>query len=254
MLDNHRTYEETEFKGGFLRSAIYQIIAINPDVPEVAATLYEKHLGLQKPANEELSEVFMALVFNSKVFAIVDAIDECPKQERSSFFRVFVDKLESKVNLLMTSRRELDIEKALSGKFPRIVSIEDSRVDEDVRIHVANAAPNGNFELVDFLLDNGADIMNLDGYAFRKVVQGGEKMLLHLLKRVPSEHREKALDSALQQSAYCASLELCKFSLDIKPTQTLSGASIDARSMLQFLITTWATQTFQTTGKLYLSC
>ncbi|KAK6534122.1 hypothetical protein TWF281_005460 [Arthrobotrys megalospora] len=123
----------------FLQSAIYQLLAVNPDIPEVATNLYEKHLGLQQSGVEELFEVFSDLVSNGKVVVIVDAIDECPKQERSDFFRVFVEKLRSKVNLLMTSRREPDIEKALGDNFTHIVSIEDSKVDEDVRIHVTNA-------------------------------------------------------------------------------------------------------------------
>ncbi|KAK6516956.1 hypothetical protein TWF506_006836 [Arthrobotrys conoides] len=125
--------------GSFLRSAIYQLLEEMPEIPEAATDLYETHLGLQQPTNEEFSKVFMALVSKTKVFVIVDAIDECPRQERSSFFQNFVGKLHPNINLLMTSRREHDIERALDGIFTNAVSIEDSKVDEDVRIHVANA-------------------------------------------------------------------------------------------------------------------
>ncbi|KAK6356878.1 hypothetical protein TWF718_001218 [Orbilia javanica] len=123
---------------GFLQSAIYQLLVANPDIPEVATVLYEKHAGNQQPGHEDLFELFLALASRSKVFAIIDAIDECPKQERTDFLQLFVDKLQSRVNLLVTSRREADIEKVL-GNFTHILSVEDSQVDADVRIHVANA-------------------------------------------------------------------------------------------------------------------
>ncbi|KAK6509671.1 hypothetical protein TWF481_004402 [Arthrobotrys musiformis] len=124
---------------GFFQSVIYQLIVATPEIPEVAANLYEEYRGLQQPGCDEYLEVFMAIAAKKGVFVIIDAIDECSKAERSDFFRIFVDNLESKVNLLITSRREPDIEKALSGRFTHSVSIEGHTVDEDVRRHVSNA-------------------------------------------------------------------------------------------------------------------
>ncbi|KAK6333671.1 hypothetical protein TWF730_003855 [Orbilia blumenaviensis] len=123
----------------FLQSGIYQLIVESDDIPEVAAALYEDHLGLHQPAIEELFDVFAALVSKENVFVIVDAIDECSKEERSNFFRVFIKNLPASVNLLMTSRRESDIERALSDTSAHIVSIENSEVDQDVRLHITNA-------------------------------------------------------------------------------------------------------------------
>ncbi|KAF3931033.1 Ankyrin-3 [Dactylellina cionopaga] len=124
---------------GFLQSAIYQLLVTSPgDLPEAAAKLYDKYNGLQEPGVEELSEVFIDLISNYKAYVIVDAIDECSRQERTSFFHTFVSQLGSKSSILMTSRREPDIEKAIDPVFRHKLSIEDSKVDADVRVHVTN--------------------------------------------------------------------------------------------------------------------
>ncbi|KAK6333672.1 hypothetical protein TWF730_003856 [Orbilia blumenaviensis] len=80
---------------------------------------------------------------------------------------------------------------------------------------LAEAVSQRSFELVDLLLESGADIMNFNGLAFRSAIKGGEKMLYHLLERVPLEDRQKALDTALQQALHLADVNLCELLLKL---------------------------------------
>ncbi|KAK6509672.1 hypothetical protein TWF481_004403 [Arthrobotrys musiformis] len=88
---------------------------------------------------------------------------------------------------------------------------------------LGNAIAYGDFRLVDFLLDNGAELMNFDGDAFRQATRGGERMLLELLKRVPTEHRERALDAALQRAASSVRLSLCELLLGMGANPNFVG-------------------------------
>ncbi|KAF3931705.1 Ankyrin-1 [Dactylella cylindrospora] len=123
----------------FIQSAIYQILSTSAgEFPESATQLYDKYNGLQDPGTEELLEVFTKVLSDyPKIYIIADALDECSQVEREKFFRAFLKNIKStKANLLMTSRREPDIEKAFKNIFHHIVCVEDSDVDTDVRTHV----------------------------------------------------------------------------------------------------------------------
>ncbi|EPS35493.1 hypothetical protein H072_11050 [Dactylellina haptotyla CBS 200.50] len=126
--------------GNFLQSLIYQLLAANSDeLAEPAALLYDKHHGLQDPNVNELFDVFTSIVSNFKTFIMIDALDECSKQERELFFDAFAAKLGAKASLLVTSRREPDIEKTIGTTFQHKISIQDAKVDEDVRLHITKA-------------------------------------------------------------------------------------------------------------------
>ncbi|KAF3916902.1 Ankyrin-1 [Orbilia brochopaga] len=126
----------------FLQSAIYQLLSTTPgDLPEAATALYDRHSGLQTPSSEELLDVFAELLSaNSKTYVVLDAIDECSKEEREKLFNAFLSRFEATgASLLVTSRREPDIEKAFKPAFHHTICIEDSKVDEDVQTHVTKA-------------------------------------------------------------------------------------------------------------------
>ncbi len=68
---------------------------------------------------------------------MTDALDECPKEERQVFFETFVKGfLPSNLNVLITSRKETDIEAALGPSFSRTICIQNTVIDGDVKIHV----------------------------------------------------------------------------------------------------------------------
>jgi ankyrin repeat protein len=72
----------------------------------------------------------------------------------------------------------------------------------------------GNFQLVELLLDYGADI-GLKQDIFEQAVFAGEKMISRLLQQpTTTEDRKRYLDQALQSAAYWAILEMCVWLLD----------------------------------------
>jgi len=124
-----------------LKSVVYQLIVIEEVIPESVASLYTKCNGLQQPNLDELVEVVIAEVSRAgRTFLMIDALDECPKEERELFFETFVQgSLPSNLNLLITSRKEPDIDAALGPSFSRTICIQNAVIDADVRVHVGKA-------------------------------------------------------------------------------------------------------------------
>jgi ankyrin repeat protein len=80
----------------------------------------------------------------------------------------------------------------------------------------------GNFQLVELLLDYGADIGLKQGI-FERAVFAGERMISRLLQQsTTTEDRQRYLDTALQSAAYWTNLEMCVWLLD-------QGANPDCR-------------------------
>jgi ankyrin repeat protein len=75
-------------------------------------------------------------------------------------------------------------------------------------------ASAGNFQLVELLLDYGADVGLKQGI-FERAVFAGEKMISRLLQQpTTTEDRRRYLDQALQSAAYWTILEMCVWLLD----------------------------------------
>jgi ankyrin repeat domain-containing protein 50 len=124
-----------------LKSVVYQLIAIEEVIPESAASLYTKYNGLQEPSLDELLGVVIAEVSQTgRTFLIIDALDECPKEEREVFFETFVQgSLPNNLNVLITSREEPDIKAVLRPSFSYTICIQNAVIDADVRVHVGKA-------------------------------------------------------------------------------------------------------------------
>lgn len=130
----------------FLKSIIYQLSSVEEIVPEPVAELYTKHCGLQEPRSDELLEVLMnELARPQRTYLLIDALDECSKDERQNFFDSFLKyPLPTNLNILVTSRKEPDLEAALKGSFSHSVCIQGSVIDADVRTHVSNVISRDN--------------------------------------------------------------------------------------------------------------
>jgi hypothetical protein len=102
--------------------------------------MYNKYGGLQEPRADELLEVLMSeLAHPQRTYLLIDALDECSKDERQTFFNGFLKcSLPTNLNILITSRKEADIEAALKGSFSHNICIQSSVIDSDVRTHVSN--------------------------------------------------------------------------------------------------------------------
>ncbi|KAI9772775.1 MAG: hypothetical protein M1839_002320 [Geoglossum umbratile] len=124
----------------FLKSIIYQLASVEEVVSESVAELYSKHDGLQEPRPDELLEVLISeLAHPQTTYLLIDALDECSRIERQNFLDGFLKySLPSNLNVLITSRKEPDIEEALRDSFSHNICIQSSMIDSDVRTHVSN--------------------------------------------------------------------------------------------------------------------
>ncbi|KAK3389389.1 ankyrin repeat-containing domain protein [Podospora didyma] len=123
-----------------LKSIIYQLISTYKEISEPAVDLHTKCHGLTEPGLDELLGVAMAEVSRTeRTFVLIDALDECSEEERAVFFETFRPPLPGNLNLLITSRKEVDIETALARSASHSIRIRSSCVDTDVRIHVNNS-------------------------------------------------------------------------------------------------------------------
>lgn len=127
----------------FLNSVIFQIASVALTIPKPALELFERcNGGLQEPTLDELFDVFVAVLATEEeqTFLMVDALDECLEEERRVFFELFFKAAMSKgLGVLITSRKEPDIETALKDTGFHNISIQSAVIDADVRVHVNNA-------------------------------------------------------------------------------------------------------------------
>ncbi|TGJ82223.1 hypothetical protein E0Z10_g6558 [Xylaria hypoxylon] len=123
-----------------LKFIIYQLIAHNQEISEAAASLYDsKSQGSNEPSVKELIDTLAAVasLCTGKVYLLVDALDECPRKERKTFYEKALGPiLAAKVNLMIASRGEPDIENALRNISPYEICIQNDDVNADVRAHV----------------------------------------------------------------------------------------------------------------------
>src|SRR5207248_1008544 len=83
------------------------------------------------------------------------------------------------------------------------------------RFPLNDAAADGDLQLVNLLLDHGADINTNNASAFGQAIWGGEQILSRLRELdMTAAERERYLDRALQAAAHYANLNICKWLLD----------------------------------------
>jgi hypothetical protein len=96
----------------------------------------------QKPSFEVLEHILLALLEESKIsYLVVDALDECSEEEREGTLEGFKRVTQSlpEIRLLMTSRKEVDIENFLSSWPVTRLAIDEECVNEDIDLYVKNA-------------------------------------------------------------------------------------------------------------------
>lgn len=131
----HHAHNQDE-AAAFLRWIVSQLCRSAQIVPEA---LYESHrLRLQPSLEELLRHLGLVLERFSRVFIVVDALDE--SQSRETLIRVIRDILSDpqflKVQLFVTSREYIDIERAMES-ISTPISMSNQFVEEDIRTFVA---------------------------------------------------------------------------------------------------------------------
>ena len=116
-------------------SLLKQLLQARQGVPEDLKSLYELYYQHQtRPTLDEVSSIFQSEIRNySRVFLIIDALDECPDDDR----RVVLSRLRamqaaSSANVMITSRPVPKVTDA----FLQDITIEIRASDEDVRRYI----------------------------------------------------------------------------------------------------------------------
>jgi hypothetical protein len=127
-----------------LRSVILQFCSQKYLLPDEVVSLYEKFDNLrQDPTVDDLSSVYLSLLCEpGETYLVIDALDEYTPKERESFYKTVIGRCSPRglsFNLLITSRKERDIEEALKDVVQHTICIQRAAVDADVRLYIRKA-------------------------------------------------------------------------------------------------------------------
>ena len=133
--DFRRNYEQTI--GDFLMCILRQLAQNQSSIPVSVQDLYHRHNKNQtRPSFEDISRALCSVAaMYSKVFIVVDALDECQVSEGSRsrlLSEIFTFQQKCNVNILATSRFIPEI----IGKFKGHTWLEIRAHDEDVRAYL----------------------------------------------------------------------------------------------------------------------
>lgn len=125
---------------GFLSSVLAQLwIRLQPD--DIPSKITRNiHYGRTQPSTEDLFHDLLETLSRFKeVYIIIDALDECNLDERQRLFHLITrlqDLNDSNLHLLMTSRRNSDVQEAMSILFPLEISIDTEPVINDIEVYL----------------------------------------------------------------------------------------------------------------------
>lgn len=123
-----------------LRSLIKQLSLQCTNTPDALVKLFSDSAeGQQSSPPEELMSTAKSIIqCFSNVYIIFDALDECPERAKLlSFLGLMHNWNIDKLHLLVTSRRERDIELRLKPLMSHEVPMDERLVDKDIQIHVS---------------------------------------------------------------------------------------------------------------------
>ena len=114
--------------------------SLPPELQEV----YQRHYtNSSQPGYDELEAVLLATIQRfDRIFFVVDALDECPPDERMHLLKFCFSiatptgTSPGTVKIFITSRRENDINRAFQQRSIPTIEIEAATVDSDISIYV----------------------------------------------------------------------------------------------------------------------
>jgi ankyrin repeat domain-containing protein 50 len=120
-----------------LRSIIVQLCT--SQIPPELHQLYQECVRAQRqPHQISLIKIFSALLTTShRTFVILDALDEC--EDRNKLLEIIIEMMASSstyLNILVTSRKEQDIEDELVSLINTLLNLEEAVVDRDIALYI----------------------------------------------------------------------------------------------------------------------
>ncbi|PGH16886.1 hypothetical protein AJ80_05030 [Polytolypa hystricis UAMH7299] len=140
-----------------VKSLIAQLCRQRPDIPPALDYLYQKcHEGDQSPTWQDLKDILPICAGSfSHVYIILDALDECATHdsERGRMLEL-LSEIHSwdrnEIHILVTSRRELDIDEVLVEILTKPtetpVSLQDDMHHRDIRLHISKQLMSSKFK------------------------------------------------------------------------------------------------------------
>jgi hypothetical protein len=154
-------------------SLLKQLVQEKPILPDIVEALYKSHTKRNtRPSFNEVSEVLCSVVDSySKVFFIVDALDECTNINRTRedlLHEIFQLQNQKGISLFVTSRFSPEIEKEFKGR----TLLEIRASDEDVQRYLDGRIPQ-------LLRANIFKYPNLQDTIRREVLEAVDGMYVH---------------------------------------------------------------------------
>lgn len=122
-----------------VRSLLFQLAPQVHDGLPLLEQLYQKCAsGQQQPTEPMVRSLFQDIIDRIKSkYIILDALDECTDREAFlGFLHELVNSSRQGLHLMVTSRREGDIENHLSAIANHSINIQNTAVDEDIRAYI----------------------------------------------------------------------------------------------------------------------
>ncbi|KAL8788064.1 MAG: hypothetical protein Q9195_007478 [Heterodermia aff. obscurata] len=127
--------------GSVLRSVIAQLLAQFPETPETIRKLYDKQVkhspGNAIPDAILLSALQKTISLLSECYIVFDALDEArPREETLDLIQQILSWNMPSLHMLVTSRREKDIESTLSPLITHKMEMQKSSVHADISLYI----------------------------------------------------------------------------------------------------------------------
>lgn len=130
-----------------IRSLLFQLAQQQQNRLQILEQLYQKcGNGQQQPATDEIHSLLNdAVVCTGHKYIILDALDECAdREDLMTFIGELVHLQKEGLRIMITSRREKDIEEQLGPIANHDINIQSAIVDEDIRVYVRNRLATDN--------------------------------------------------------------------------------------------------------------
>jgi hypothetical protein len=148
--DAHCAYFYFDFQAKWkdddmLRSIIEQICKSRGEVPHDLHHLYQQCRSGGQPRKSGLLKIFSSLTASSRTFVVLDALDECLESTNRSDLLDTIEQIVTRskhLNVLVTSRKETDIESKLKRLFEYNTSLEENVIGLDIAMHIRKTIEN----------------------------------------------------------------------------------------------------------------
>ncbi len=167
----------------FAQQARYGLLALEQLYHECGS-------GQRLPSEDKVQSLFRDMMDRIKSkYVILDALDECTDHDRLwMFVRDLVEFKQPGLRVMVTSRRERDIEEQLSRIADHNVNIHSALVDNDISVYVRSRLitdlrlkkwpPSVREEIIEAMVKNGGGmcvrrVMRYEGFADSRIGFGG---------------------------------------------------------------------------------